>query len=67
MIYENGVQKLLLTEEGYVVFDKAKEVFQTDLTPFMTSLGSRGVPSDIFVDSKENVWIYVMGGTSTFR
>lgn len=49
------------TAKGYVLFDKAKEVFQTDLTPFMTSLGSRGVPSDIFVDSKENVWIYVMG------
>ena len=43
------------TAKGYVLFDKAKEVFQTDLTPFMTSLGSRGVPSDIFVDSKEEM------------
>lgn len=49
------------TAKGYVLFDKAKEVFQSDLTPFMTSLGSKGNPGNVFVDSAGNVWIYVVG------
>lgn len=49
------------TVKGYVLFDKAKEVFQSDLTPFMTSLGSKGNPGNVFVDSAGNVWIYVVG------
>lgn len=49
------------TVKGYVLFDKAKEVFQSDLTSFMTSLGSRGIPNNVFVDSAGSVWIFVMG------
>lgn len=49
------------TGKGYVLFDKTKEQFQTDLAPFMESLGSKGLPQQIFVDSKGNTWIYVMG------
>ena len=49
------------TAKGYVLFDKAKEVFHSDLNSFMTSLGSKGVPDKVFVDSAGNVWIYVMG------
>ena len=49
------------TAKGYVLFDKAKEVFHRDISSFMTSLGSRGVPSDVLVDSKGNSWIYVTG------
>lgn len=49
------------TAKGYVLFDKAKEVFHSDLNSFMTSLGSKGVPDKVFVDFAGNVWIYVMG------
>lgn len=49
------------TGKGYVLFDKSKESFQSDLSAFMTSLGSKGVPNHVFVDSAGNLWIYVMG------
>ena len=49
------------TGKGYVLFDKSKELFQSDLSDFMTLLGSKGVPSNVFVDSVGDVWIYVMG------
>lgn len=49
------------TAKGYALFDKAKEEFHTDFGQFMASLGSKGVPGEVFVDSKGIEWIYVMG------
>ena len=49
------------TAKGYALFDKAKEEFHTDFGKLMASLGSKGVPGEVFVDSKGIEWIYVMG------
>lgn len=49
------------TARGYVLFDKERDCFVTDVTGFMENLESLGVPEQVFVDREENTWISVAG------
>lgn len=49
------------TARGYVLFDKERDFFVTDVTGFMENLESLGVPEQVFVDREENTWISVAG------
>lgn len=49
------------TARGYVLFDKERDCFITDVTGFMKNLESWGVPEQVFVDREGNTWISVAG------
>lgn len=49
------------TALGYVLFDKERDCFITDVAGFMKNLESWGVPEKVFVDREENTWISVAG------
>lgn len=48
------------TARGYVLFDKERDCFVTDVTGFMKNLGSEGVPERFFVDREGNTWLSVV-------
>lgn len=60
-IKEVGEYLWIRMEGGYVVFDKAKDSFVTDLGGFMQELGSHGNPECVYVDPEGNTWISVAG------
>lgn len=49
------------TARGYVLFDKERDCFITDVTGFMKNLESWGVPEQVFVDREGNTWLSVAG------
>lgn len=49
------------TARGYVLFDKERDCFITDVTGFMKNMESWGVPEQIFVDREGNTWLSVAG------
>ena len=49
------------TARGYVLFDKERDYFITDVTGFMKNLESWGVPEQVFVDREGNTWLSVAG------
>ena len=49
------------TARGYVLFDKERDCFITDVTGFMKTLESWGVPEQVFVDREGNTWLSVAG------
>ena len=49
------------TGRGYVLFDKEQDCFITDVTGFMKSLESGGVPEQVFVDREGNTCLSVAG------
>lgn len=49
------------TARGYVLFDKERDCFITDVTGFMKNLESRGVPEQVFVDQEGTTWLSVAG------
>lgn len=74
-VIESGAGLLWVkTDNGYVMFDKRKDCFVRDITPFMAKMGSRGVPTLIYADRKGDTWFFVekegcyrqRGGEETF-
>lgn len=49
------------TARGYVLFDKERDCFITDVTGFMKNLESGGVPEQVFVDREGNICLSVAG------
>lgn len=49
------------TGRGYVLFDKERDCFITDVTGFMKNLESGGVPEQVFVDREGNTCLSVAG------
>lgn len=49
------------TGKGYVLLNKQTDEFQIDLSAFMQSLGSHGVPDQVIVDREGTTWIVVFG------
>lgn len=49
------------TARGYVLFDKERDCFITDVTRFMKNLESGGVPEQVFVDREGNICLSVAG------
>ena len=49
------------TGRGYVLFDKEQDCFITDVTGFMKTLESGGVPEQVFVDREGNTCLSVAG------
>lgn len=49
------------TGRGYVLFDKERDCFITDVAGFMQNLGSQGVPEEVYVDREGDTWLSVVG------
>ena len=60
-ITEAGEYLWIRLEDRYVLFDKVKDSFVTDLKCFMQKLGSQGEPERVYVDSAGRTWISVAG------
>ncbi len=48
-------------EMNYTFFDPATETFENDMRTYMRNIGIDGMPQNVLVDRKKNLWFYIPG------